>query len=445
MPRNDEVEQMLNSLPMKSRDDLFSEIPTKFRKSVLRLPRSKSEFEVIETAKSIAKTNQWDQYKNFLGMGFYDRVIPSSVDSIISRSEFLTSYTPYQPEVSQGMLQSLFEYQSVMSDLMHMDFSNSSMYDGYSSLGEAVRMAFRENERQKVLIPDNMINTKLQVIESYTEGLNLKFERYKISRDTGEIDLENLKGLVDGNTSAIIVENPNSYGVLDRNVTRVSEIKKDSVLIAYVDPISLGLVKPPGDYGADIAVAEGQQMGIHMNYGGPYLGIFTFRKELVRKSPGRIIGETTDANGKRAFVMTLQTREQHIRRQKATSNICTNQALMALASLTYLSLLGASGLRKVAAVTMEKSRKFTDNIKKVISKDAVPFTGVHFSDVIVKINKSEKDLNAALIKNRIIGGIPLSRLIPDLSDQLKGNYAFSFTEKTPDADIDLLSSILGGI
>ncbi|MFG1519707.1 MAG: aminomethyl-transferring glycine dehydrogenase subunit GcvPA [Thermoplasmataceae archaeon] len=445
MPRSDEVEQMLSSLSMKSRDDLFSEIPAKFRKSVIRLPRSKSEFEVIEAARSVARNNQWSQYRNFLGMGFYDRIIPASVDSVISRSEFLTSYTPYQPEVSQGMLQSLFEYQSIISDLMHMDFSNSSMYDGYSALGEAVRMAFRENGRPRVLIPENIIDTKLRVLESYTEGLNIKFERYRVSPITGETDLENLKGLVDENISAIIVENPNSYGVLDRNVTKVSEIKKDALLIAYVDPISLGLVKPPGDYGADIAVAEGQQMGIHMNYGGPYLGIFTFRKDLVRKSPGRIIGETVDANGKRAFVMTLQTREQHIRREKATSNICTNQALMALASLTYLSLLGSAGLKKVAAVTMEKSRKFTENVKRVLSRDAVPFSGVHFSDVIVKLNRNEKELSAALIKNRIIGGIPLSRVIPFLSDQLKGHYAFSFTEKTADSDIDLLAATLGGM
>jgi Glycine cleavage system protein P (pyridoxal-binding), N-terminal domain len=275
-----------------------------------------------------------------LGNGIYDRFIPPLVDEIIGRNEFLTSYTPYQPEISQGMLHSLFEYQSIISDLTEMDITNSSMYDGFTSLAEAVRMAYRINGKDEILIPENIYKSQLSIIKNYTAGLNLNFIQYGFGTD-GLLDMEDLKVKVTSSTSAIIVENPNVFGLIDENAFHVSEIKKDALLITYYDPVSLGLIMPPGEYGTDIAVAEGQQLGLHMNYGGPLLGLFSFKKEYVHRSPGRLIGLSKDSRRRKAFVMTLQAREQHIRRSKAMSNICSNQALLAIASLAYLSILGS--------------------------------------------------------------------------------------------------------
>ena len=319
MPSESDVSEMLKEIGLDTVDSLYSGIPGKLRKQQLDLDHHISEYELIKRAESIAGENRWNNYINFLGCGSYDRIVPASVDHIISRSEFITSYTPYQPEVSQGMLQSLFEYQSTICDLTEMDVTNSSMYDGVTGIAEAVRMAHRVNGKSKVLVPETLYDSRLAVIESYMEGLPSKIEKYRINRETGYIDLEDLASRVDNNTSCILVENPNGMGVLDPNVTKVQEIKKGALMISFTDPISLGAVKPPGSYGVDISIMEGQSLGIHQNFGGPFLGIMSFRKEYVRKSPGRIIGQTQDHNGKRAFVMTLQTREHRIPQLPATA------------------------------------------------------------------------------------------------------------------------------
>ncbi|MDS0257747.1 aminomethyl-transferring glycine dehydrogenase subunit GcvPA, partial [Thermoplasmatales archaeon AK] len=359
----DDKEEMMASLGIKDISELFSDVPKKFRKNSLEIPEGKSEYEVIQDAIAYASMNRTGMAM-FLGNGIYRRIVPAAVDEIISRAEFLTSYTPYQAEMSQGVLQALFEYQSLISDLTSMDVTNSSMYDGFSALGEAVRMAYRINGRSEILLPESIYKSKKAVMESYIVGLGVKIRYYSINPDDGTIDLESISSAVGQDTSCVVVEQPNSMGVIDRNVTAVKETIKDAILIAYYDPVSLGIIKPPGEYGADIAVAEGQQLGIHMSYGGPLLGLFSFRKEYIRKSPGRLIGETTDVNGKRGYVMTLQTREQHIRRQRAMSNICTNQALLAIASAAYLSVLGRTGLRNVALKTIENSRKLTSILRK---------------------------------------------------------------------------------
>ncbi|MHB8395797.1 MAG: aminomethyl-transferring glycine dehydrogenase subunit GcvPA [Thermoplasmataceae archaeon] len=440
MPSREEIAEMIRETGLDSLDSLFSEIPTDLRKRSLDLPEHVTEYGLIRKASQIADENKWGEFTNFMGCGSYDRIIPASVDHIISRSEFITSYTPYQPEVSQGLLQALFEYQSTICDLTEMDVTNSSMYDGVTALAEAVRMSYRVNGRKKILLPETIYDSRTAVINSYVEGLPVSIEKYRIDRKTGFIDLEDLASRVDGDTSCIVVENPNGLGVLDPNVTKVHEIKGESNLISYSDPVSLGAVLPPGRYGADISVMEGQPLGIHQNFGGPYLGIMSFRKELVRKSPGRIIGETVDVNGKRAFVMTLQTREQHIRREKAMSNICSNQALMALASLAYISILGPSGLRKAALMTIKKSGDLRNHLQK-IRKDSVPVSGTLFSDVPVTIRKPES-LKPALMKNRIMGGIPLADLSRSLSGEFRNTFFFSVTEKTEDSDIEKLSKVL---
>ncbi len=433
---------MLDYLGIKGYEELFSDIPAKVRKKSLDFEPHCSEYKLIRDATMLSESNRFDGFSNFLGCGVYDRIIPSSVDSIVSRSEFLTSYTPYQAEISQGMLQSLFEYQSLISDLLGMDAANSSMYDGPTALGEAARMAVRVNDGKTILIPDNIYRNKRSILTNYCSGLNVVFREYSFDMKTGMLDLNDLESKMGSDVAAVIVENPNSYGIIDEKVSKVKQAIGDSLLISYVDPISLGVLKTPASYGSDIAVAEGQQLGIHQNYGGPYLGVFTFRKELARKSPGRIIGETTDASGRRGYVMTLQTREQHIRREKATSNICTNQALMGIAALAYLATVGPSGLRKVALATMHQSARLKHMLSGNRKINPSPFSGTSFSDVPVLLDSDEESLESLLKAGKIFGGIKLDRIIENRYDLLKKAFFFSVTEKTEDSDLAKLVNAL---
>ncbi len=437
-----EHEEMLKILNIKDKDELFSDVPKKVRKTSLNIPEGISEFDVLHNAKEIALMNRGVGYTNFLGNGIYDRVIPTSVDSLIGRTEFLTSYTPYQAEMSQGVLQSLFEYQSLVSQLTGMDVTNSSMYDGFTALGEAVRMAYRINGKQEVLVPETLYMDKLEVIHSYLAGLNVKILSYKVDSESGYTDLEDLGGKVNENTSAIVCELPNGLGIIDANVPSIKELKKDALLISYVDPVSLGILTPPGAYDADIVVAEGQQLGIHRSYGGPLLGILSFKNEHIRKSPGRIIGESIDVNGKRAYVMTLQTREQHIRREKAMSNICTNQALMAIAAASYLSIVGSSGLKKVATVTYSNASELKKGLKSLKITSDRQITGQPFSDVLVSFNSEIPDLQGKLFQRDILGGVPLSRFLGDKHSFLKNSHFFSVTEKNTSKEIGQLISAL---
>lgn len=439
---SDERSFMLQAMNMKSMDELFSDVPASMRKKSLRVPPGISEYELMEEAKNIAAMNRYEGYRKFLGCGIYDRIIPSSVDSIISRSEFLTSYTPYQPEMSQGMLQSLFEYQSLMSDLMGMDVTNASMYDGYSALAEAVRMAYRINGKTEVLIPETLYRGKLRVIESYTRGLGLKLISYGYEKETGFADLDDLSKKVGENVSSVICENPNGFGILDENVPSLREVVGKSMIISYVDPVSLGVIRPPGDYDSDIAVAEGQSLGVHKNLGGPLLGIMSFKREHIRKSPGRIIGESVDSDGKKAYVMTLQTREQHIRREKAMSNICSNQALMAVAASTYLSILGKKGLRNVALKTASNMKKLIETFRHVEGYNPDLFSGKHFSDLPVKAPMDNEKLRKSLLEKNIQGAIPFDSILPNLSDLFRNTSFFSVTEKHNDDDFSALKSAL---
>ncbi len=439
---SDDRSFMLQAMNMKSMDELFSDVPASMRKKGLRVPPGISEYELMEEAKNIAAMNRYEGYRKFLGCGIYDRIIPSSVDSIISRSEFLTSYTPYQPEMSQGMLQSLFEYQSLMSDLMGMDVTNASMYDGYSALAEAVRMAYRINGKTEVLIPETLYRGKLRVIESYTRGLGLKLISYGYEKETGFADLDDLSKKVGENVSSVICENPNGFGILDENVPSLREVVGKSMIISYVDPVSLGVIRPPGDYDSDIAVAEGQSLGVHKNLGGPLLGIMSFKREHIRKSPGRIIGESVDSDGKKAYVMTLQTREQHIRREKAMSNICSNQALMAVAASTYLSILGKKGLRNVALKTASNMKKLIETFRHVEGYNPDLFSGKHFSDLPVKAPMDNEKLRKSLLEKNIQGAIPFDSILPNLSDLFRNTSFFSVTEKHNDDDFSALKSAL---
>ena len=432
---------LLKELGFSETEPLFSDIPSGVRKQKLNIPRGVSEFDLLRKAEKYASLNR--NYRlNFLGNGIYDRIIPSSVDSITGRAEFLTSYTPYQAEMSQGMLQSLFEFQSIINDLTAMDVTNSSMYDGTTALGEAVRMAYRVNEKKEILVPETIYSFKRRVMESYLTGLNVILKPYRLTRDTGEIDLDDLGKKICQETSAIVVDQPNSLGNIDRNASAVAEIKKDALLITYTDPILLGIIRPPGEIGSDINVMEGQQLGLHPNFGGPILGILSFRSEYVRKSPGRLIGESNDSKGKRAYVMTLQTREQHIRRSKAMSNICTNQALFAVSATAYLSIIGSRGLRSIALKTLENSQKMIKELVKNRKFTRV-LSGTPFSDVLLNYSGKE-DVQEKLAENGIAGGVTLKRLVDTPPEHLSRSLFFSTTEKTDVAGIEELGKILGG-
>ena len=443
MSVNQEHKEMLNFLQIKDKAELFSDVPQNVRKKNLKMNPGISEFDLLEEARNYSLMNKGPGMINFLGNGLYDRVIPTSVDSLIGRTEFLTSYTPYQAEMSQGVLQSLFEYQSLMCQLTGMDVTNSSMYDGYTALGEAVRMAYRINEKNEILLPETIYNGKLEVIKSYLAGIHVKLLFYKVDSKTGHIDLADIQAKVNDSTCAIVCEQPNGLGIIDENVFRLQELKKSALLIAYVDPISLGILREPGSYGADIVVAEGQQLGIHRSFGGPLLGILSFKSDHIRRSPGRIIGESLDSSGKRAFVMTLQTREQHIRREKAMSNICTNQALMAIAAASYLSIVGADGLKKVATLTYQNSKKLRNAIEKsgMLAKNQLQ--GKPFSDVIASFSSPVEGLQDKLYEKGILGGVPLSRFLSHgKGEVIPNSYFFSVTEKTQEHDIGTLVSAL---
>ena len=401
------IKSMLEYMGMKSWEELFSDIPREVWKDGIDI-ESMEEYEVYREAREIAKKNKnFFDMPNFLGAGNYFHFIPPMVLEIVGRSEFYTSYTPYQAEISQGMLQVMFEYQSLIAELTGMDIANSSMYDFASSLGEAARMAYRINRKKEILVPESIYWERESTMKNYIAGLDMKIRKYPLN-ENGMIDLEKMKDMITQETSAVYVENPNFFGVIDENVLKVKEIIGKSILIVGVNPISLGILKPPGEYGADIVIGEGQILGAPVSFGGPLLGIFATKMEYVRKMPGRLIGETRDAEGRRAFVMTLQTREQHIRRGKATSNICSNEALCALMSTLYLAYLGANGLKKVAKKNMENTEMLMNMLREKGFK-APHFKAPHFNEFLVELPSDPKKISEKLIKKGVHGGLPISQ------------------------------------
>ena len=439
----DTENELLAYLGMKEFQDLFKDIPRGVRSDINSIGKGKSEMEVMLEAEEIGSKNP-SNLKIFLGLGAYERFIPSSVPNIIMRNEFITSYTPYQAEISQGMLHALFEYQSTISDLSKMDVTNSSMYDGPTGLGEAVRMAHRINGKHNVLVPENIKKSHYEIIRTYTTGLEINLILYPVMED-GTINTEKLNEMLDEKTSSIVTYNPSNYGTIDPEVGKIREIKKDSIHIAYYDPISIALIKSPGDYDADIAVGEGQQLGIPLSYGGPYLGLFSFKEKYVRKSPGRLIGETTDTNGKRAFVMTLQTREQHIRRDKAMSNICTNQALLAIASTAYLSILGRKGLTWVATKSMQNVKNITNKMEKVSYLKIHKWKNPFFTDFVVDAGHKSGNLMPELEKAGFLGGLKVSEFVKKTHPEMKNDVFFAATELRNSTDIDQLISAMEAV
>jgi len=444
--------KMLQQIGIESVEELYADVPRKFLlKRKLNLPKPMSEQEVRTHFESLLRKNKSRQdMPIFLGAGCWLHNVPAAVDNILQRTEFLTSYTPYQPEVSQGMLQALFEYQSMICELTAMDVANSSMYDWASALGEAVRMAVRINNRTEVVVPKIIHPERYATLQTYIEPLKLHMKLVDYNPETGLLSLENLKRQVSEKTAAVYIENPTYLGFIETRVKEIAEIthQKGALFIVGVDPISLGVLKPPGEYSADIVVGEGQPLGNHLNYGGPLLGLFACRgeMELIRQMPGRVIGMTTTLKtDKTSFCMALQTREQHIRRERATSNICTNEALCAVASAVYLALLGPGGLRELGEIIMMKMRYAMQQLAKIRGVKAPLFKTQHFKEFTVNFDKTGKKVRTVhqTLLNRygMHGGKDISEEFPELGE----TALYCVTEVHSKKDIDQLVHALGDV
>lgn len=440
VPCTDKDEEiMLKEIGVESIEALLADIPQSLKSFKLNIPKALSEMELVKELKSAAEKNiNVSEYTSFLGAGAYEHFIPSVVNHLSSRGEFVTCYTPYQAEVSQGTLQAIYEFQSMICELTAMDVANASMYDGASALAEAAVLSIRHTGRRKVVISQTVHPEYRAVVKTYLQCLNI--EIVDISATDGITDIEALSKAVDDNTASVLIQMPNFFGCLEEVDDLAKAAHKHSALfIACVNPISLGIIKPPGDYGADIAVGEAQSMGNPLNYGGPYIGFFAVKKELMRKIPGRIAGATTDVKGQRAFVLTLQAREQHIRRQKATSNICTNQALCALRTCIYLSVLGKQGFAELARLNLQKSHYAIEEICKLKGFEPL-FNKPFFNEFVIRITdgRTARQINESLLKEKIIGGLDLSRFYPPLADSM----LFCVTETKSKNDIDRLVTAL---
>ncbi|MBX5326494.1 aminomethyl-transferring glycine dehydrogenase subunit GcvPA [Candidatus Bathyarchaeota archaeon A05DMB-4] len=438
----------MKELGIQNIDELYRDIPEKFRlKQKLNIPKGSSEAEVKRHVENLlAKNKTSATMPTFLGAGCWPHYVPAVVENIILRSELLTAYTPYQPEISQGMLQALFEYQSMICELTGMEVANCSMYDWASAVGEAARMVARITKRSEILVPKIIHPERNATLQTYVEPAEVQVKHVNYDKSTGQLDLEDLKTKISTQTAAVYVENPSYLGFIETEAEAVAQIAHDkgALFIVGVDPVSLGIIKPPGEYGADIVVGEGQPLGIAMNFGGPLLGIFACRgdMELIRQMPGRTIGITTTLDGtKRGFCMALQTREQHIRREKATSNICSNEALCAVASAVYLALLGPQGLKELGETCMIKADYAIKKLSKIEGVKTPIFDAPHFKEFTVNFDdtgKSVQHVHEDLLLYGVHGGKDVSKEFPELG----GTALYCVTEVHSKHDIDRLATAL---
>jgi len=432
-----ERQAMLAAIGAKSIDELFASIPTEYRlKEPLNLPGPLSEAEIISWFRTRAGNNSVG-YTSFLGAGVYDHLRSVVTDTILQRGEFLTSYTPYQAEISQGTLQSIFEFQTLVCQLTGQEVANASMWDGSTATTEAVLMAERLTRRHRVLVARTLHPEHRQVLGTYARNLGLKIEEFAYS-DSGQIDEAALTAAVDDETAAVVVQSPNFFGVLERipAIADIAHSKQALLIVAVAEAVSIGIVRPPVE--ADIVAMETQSFGMAPSYGGPYAGVIATREQFVRQMPGRLAGQTTDIEGHRGFVLTLATREQHIRREKATSNICTNQALCALAATVHLCLLGKEGLRELALQNLAKARFTAAELAKVPGV-RLPFSGPYFNEFVIELPRSVRIANDSLLREKIIGPLPLGPWYPE---QTKRGLV-CVTETMPRAEIERLAAALG--
>jgi glycine dehydrogenase subunit 1 len=429
----DDVRHMLGAIGLDSLDQLFDMVPPELRlKRPLQVPPALTELELTDQISAILACNQGaDQKVCFLGGGSYDHFIPAVVDQLAGRGEFYTAYTPYQAEASQGTLQATFEYQTLITQLTGLEISNASLYDGGSATAEAMLMALAITQRSgQVIVADSVHPEYRQVLATFLAQLGPRL--LTIESANGRLESETVSRAVNDQTAAVIFQYPNFFGQLEDVKAIVKAARSaGAVAIAIVDPLSLGLLSRPSDYGADIAVAEGQSLGNPLSFGGPYLGIMACREDFVRKIPGRIVGQTTDRHGKRCWVLTLQTREQHIRREKATSNICTNQGLLALRASIYLSVMGPGGLRQAAELSTRKAHYAASELASVPGI-SLAYHGPFFKEFVIRTTVPPARLLAELRDLGYHGGIPLATWYPDLADGI----LVAVTEKRTRAEID---------
>ncbi len=423
-----EQEEMLSSLGLTSIDDLFQDIPEAYRNPPLHLPEPLSELAIQQELGGLASQNRHlGSGPSFLGAGSYHHFIPSIVKALVTRGEFLTAYTPYQAEASQGTLQVIFEFQTLTCNLYGMEVANAGMYDGATSLAEAVLMACRVTQRDKVALADTLSPTYQQVIRTYCQAQDIEIKT--VPPGAPEID---------ESIACLSVQYPNYFGYIEDMGAHASAAhSQGALLIASTDPTTMGMFQPPGHYGADIVTGEGQPLGIPPSFGGPYVGLFATKQEYIRQMPSRLSGRTVDRHGNVGYVLTLQTREQHIRRERATSNICTNEALYALASTIYLAALGKQGLRQVAELCYHKAHYTASRIAQLPGY-SLPIDGTFFQEFVVRCPVSPAEVNRRLLERNILGGLDVSESIPD-------SMLFCVTEMNTRADIDALVDALEGI
>jgi glycine dehydrogenase subunit 1 len=431
--------EILDALGVESFRELISNIPEKFiKKAGIELPQPLSEAEVSKKLTELSQENRNTiENLSFLGGGSYDHFIPATVDFLLQRSEFYTAYTPYQAEVSQGTLQVIFEYQSMLCNLLDMEVANASMYDGATALAEAVIMAVGKVKKSSKVLISPLINPRsLEVLKTYLDSRGIKYEF--LSEKEGATDFSNLSE-ISGDVAAVAVQSPNFLGIVeDLNGVKEQIANKKALFVVSTDPLSNAILKAPGEYDADIAVAEGQPLGVHQAFGGPYLGVFTAKKKHIRKMPGRIIGKTKDVDDKQGFVMVLQTREQHIRRERATSNICTNQGLIALAATIYMALMGKNGIKKVAELCLTKSHELAEKIKQLDNYE-MAFDQPYFKEFVVKTSTAPQEIIKAGLKKDIFAGIDLGKYRDDWENHL----LVAVTEKRTSEEIDKFVNFLG--
>jgi glycine dehydrogenase subunit 1 len=425
---DDETRQMLKAIGVGSVADLFADIPADLRAQSFDLPAGKSEMETAAQLTRLAAKNRTD-YISFLGGGYYDHYIPAAVNTISSRSEFFTAYTPYQPEASQGTLRAIFEYQTMVASITDLDFANASLYDGGTALYEAIALAVRATNRTRIVVDGGINPLFLRIIKTYV--LNLEVEIIEAELSGLHSDKDKIFSLLDESVAAVVAQNPNFFGIVqDYEDLFAFARAKGIVSILEYYPLSLGILKTPGEMKADIAVGEGQSLGLPLSFGGPYLGLMSVDKKFVRKMPGRIVGETTDRDGRKAYVLTLQAREQHIRRERATSNICTNQALCALRAVVFLSLLGKQGFKKTALLNLERAQYLKNSLEKI--KGIEINKGQTFNEFTVALKMPAIEFVRKLLSKGFIAGLPASLFFKE-----KSNYLIvAATERRTESEID---------
>lgn len=430
--------EMLEVCGADSIENLFADIPQTLRPRSFNLPQGKSEPELVNYFEKLAKKN-YSHLINFVGGGFYDHYIPAAIDGLVSRSEFYTAYTPYQPELSQGTLQSIYEYQTGICRLTGLQISNASLYDGGTALHEACQMAISATGRRKIIVDGGVNPIYRRILHTYTANLSIELVEIPVSH--GQSNRESLFSAFDDKTAAVILQNPNFFGVIDDHSDIVEKAHSFGMLaVQSVYPIAIAILKSPGEQGFDIATGEGQSLGIPLSFGGPYLGFMATTKKLARKMPGRIVARTVDVNGKEGFVLSLQAREQHIRREKATSNICSNEALCALRAHIYMSLLGKEGIKQVASLCADKAQYAKERIKAIAGVKVMESSPT-FNEFVVKLPIDAGECVGKLIDYGFAAGFPLGRYYPDMNNYL----LIAITEKRTRYEIGGLAEALEAV